>query len=474
MADEKELTLILRARNLAGREVDRLHRSLGKIGGVAKGAGKALLTIGKYAAIGFAGVAAGLALAAPKIFDMGASLEATRKKIKTVFGKEANRVQKWADKAAERMGLTSTKAQGLAANFADLLIPMKFTRTEAAKMSTKVIGLAGALSEWSGGQRSAEEVADILSKAMLGERDALKGLGISITEEDVQQRLHKNHADKLTGTLLAQAKAVATEQLIFEKSKDAQTAYAKGSGTLLARQAALKAKFDTLVETLVTKLTPVLVTVFEWVATKLVPAVGAFVGKVQAWFAENKPLIDQLTTFAGTVLKGVIDAIKHVVGVFQELIGNITSNQGIMDGLRTAADLIAKAFGGVVDAIGFVIDKLSKMIDWIVDAIDWLGKLFDAAHRSGVTAEQSAAYHVSGTIPGKAAGGWVGLHGPELVMAGERGPEYITPNHRLGQSSPQVIVLQIDGKTVAQTIVPAVSRSMFYELQRAAPTLQRA
>ena len=35
-------------------------------------------------------------------------------------------------------------------------------------------------------------------------------------------------------------------------------------------------------------------------------------------------------------------------------------------------------------------------------------------------------------FPGYAAGGWAGLHGPELAMLGERGPEYVVPNHLLG------------------------------------------
>jgi len=32
---------------------------------------------------------------------------------------------------------------------------------------------------------------------------------------------------------------------------------------------------------------------------------------------------------------------------------------------------------------------------------------------------------------GYASGGWAGLHGPELALVGERGPEYIIPNHQL-------------------------------------------
>ena len=68
----------------------------------------------------------------------------------------------------------------------------------------------------------------ILTKAYLGERDALTSLGIKISEADVQARLAANGQDELTGAALEQAKAVATQQLIFEKSTDAQKAWSDG------------------------------------------------------------------------------------------------------------------------------------------------------------------------------------------------------------------------------------------------------
>jgi hypothetical protein len=65
----------------------------------------------------------------------------------------------------------------------DLLKPMGFTADQAADMSTEMVGLAGALSAWSGGTIDAAGVADIMTKAMLGETDGLKALGISMGEK---------------------------------------------------------------------------------------------------------------------------------------------------------------------------------------------------------------------------------------------------------------------------------------------------
>ncbi len=59
-------------------------------------------------------------------------------------------------------------------------------------------------------------------------------------------------------------------------------------------------------------------------------------------------------------------------------------------------------------------------------------------------------------IPGHATGGWVGLHGPEMAVLGERGPEYVIPNNRLGGGSGghQTMTLNVAiGGRVAEQIV---------------------
>lgn len=243
---------------------DKASAVFSKVGKSAEGteskfskAGKGLATFGKIAAVGIAAGATAAVIGGKHFLTLGTSLEQMDMKAKTVFGGQIKTVDKWASKSASAMGLTATQATGLAANFGDLLIPMGFTRKEAAKMSTDTVGLSGALSQWSGGTISAAEASDVLAKAMLGERDGLKALGISISDADVKARLLKNGQDKLTGSALQQATATATQQLIMEKSTDAQAAYAKGGAPLLAMQAEMKALFGELQEVIAKKLIPV-------------------------------------------------------------------------------------------------------------------------------------------------------------------------------------------------------------------------
>lgn len=155
-----------------------------------------------------------------------AALEAQQRKTAIVFGEAIDIVQDAAAINAQALGVTETAYASLAAQIGDILIPMGFQREEAANVSAELVNLSGALSEWSNGQRSAEEVSRILAKALTGERESLKELGIVILDADVKARLLANGTDKLTGAALQQAKAQANLQLIMEKSRDAQTSFA--------------------------------------------------------------------------------------------------------------------------------------------------------------------------------------------------------------------------------------------------------
>lgn len=258
--------------------------ALGAFGDVERGAGGLSSKIDSFGRKVGTGIAT--AFATDKLLEFGSNmldlsgqLDAIGTKVNTVFEGSAGAIRKWADENNERFGVTDDKLAGLAANFGDLLKPMGFTADQAASMSKDVIGLAGALSAWTGGQKSAAEVSAVLAKAMLGERDGLKELGISISEADVQARLAAKGQDKLTGAALEQAKALATQELIFAKSTDAQKAWAAGGNKALEASNRLKAGWGELQEQIATKVVPILLTFADKVA------------QLTGWLSEHKEVV---------------------------------------------------------------------------------------------------------------------------------------------------------------------------------------
>ena len=225
-----------------------------------------------------AGVA-GLGAVAGQAFNLAAELDGLAKKSSTVFEGSLDEIETWAKGVNKQFGLSSNEVVGLATNMGDLLKPMGFNAEQAAAMSQETVGLAGALSEWSGGTLAASDVSDILTKAMLGETDGLKAVGIAISAAEIEQRAlalaQADGRDEIT----AMDKALATQELVFEKSTDAQTAYAEGGNKLLRAQNNLKATFKDLRDRVVTALIPAFMRLVE---------IG---GQVVAWAKENKDVL---------------------------------------------------------------------------------------------------------------------------------------------------------------------------------------
>lgn len=323
--------------------------------------------------------AGGFAIVGGKhFFNVGEELVSLDQKINTVFsGQSLNQVTGWADDVAARMGLTSTQAAGLAANAGDLLKPMGFTADQAASMSTEIIGLSGALSEWSGGQRSVEETAEILSKALLGERDSLKSLGISINQAEVDQRAMTIAVEAGRDAINEQDKALATQQLILEKSTDAQEAYAAGGNKLTAAQNRLKAAFGEIQERIARKLLPVFARLAD-IAVELIDVfdkdgLGGVISDVQLRIQRAWPAI---RTQLGVWARGFVAWLEDVGPPLFAALGQFLLNFGKWfrdDALPVIVEKLGEWGSAFVGWVAEVTPPLlAKLVDLLVDVGRWM------------------------------------------------------------------------------------------------------
>lgn len=255
-----------------------------------------LKRFGAAAVAGLAVAGAAIVVAGRAMTDMSRRIEDLDRKAKIVFEDQLDDVKRWAEANRRAFGMSAREVTGLAANMSDLLKPMGFTAKQAVAMSKKMLDLAGALSKWSGGTKTAAEVSDILTKALLGEREELKSLGISISAAEVQARLLAKGQKDLTGTALQQAEALATQELIWEKSTDAQKAWAEGGRAAAEAQGTLSSSIETLKEKLAVLLTPAI----QSATTMLGKFVDGGVGK----FDELAPRIQN---FVDTELANLVE-----------------------------------------------------------------------------------------------------------------------------------------------------------------------
>jgi hypothetical protein len=121
----------------------------------------------------------------------------------------------------DEYGLSTAASKELLGNTGDLLTGFGFSQQAALELSTEVNKLAVDLASFTNFSGGAKGASDALTKALLGERESVKSLGISILEEDVQKQVAINTTKGLTFATDRQAKAYATLQIAQAQSKNA-------------------------------------------------------------------------------------------------------------------------------------------------------------------------------------------------------------------------------------------------------------
>jgi len=153
----------------------------------------------------------------------------TFSKFDAVFADMGGAAEAAAQQFMDSFDLAEVTAKQMLSATGDLLTGMGATKDVALDMSLQVNTLAADLASFTNYSGGAEGASNALTKALLGERESVKALGIVIREEDVQNRLAAAGKDKLTGAAMLQAKAEATLQIAMEQSKNAIGDYARTS-----------------------------------------------------------------------------------------------------------------------------------------------------------------------------------------------------------------------------------------------------
>ena len=195
-----------------------LNTSDKKVGGL----GKSFTGLGSLIKGGFAVAAvAGIAKVSKELIAAASDAQETRNKFDVVFQDISEQAQDAADNLSENFGLSGQAAQSLLADTGDLLTGFGFTQESALDLSDQVNQLAVDLASFTNFSGGAEGASAALTKALLGERESVKSLGISILETDVKAKVLQITQEGMTFETERQAKAYATLLLAQEQSKNA-------------------------------------------------------------------------------------------------------------------------------------------------------------------------------------------------------------------------------------------------------------
>ena len=256
----------------------------------------------------------------------------TNNKFAVTFGQIRDEADLMAENLAESYGLARQESEALLSGTGDLLTGFGFAQNEALELSSEVQKLAVDLASFTNIEGGTERASAALTSALFGEREAVKSLGIIITETDIKQRLAAKGMDKLTGQALLQAKANETLKIAYEQSKNAIGDFARSSTSYANQQRILNARLkDTAAE----------------VGGILLPALQ----DLQSAFIEGgegaNVLIDALKFVAQTaalVVKAVAGIVRGLNAMFETAKG-IAELNGELETTKETEEALLAVFG---------------------------------------------------------------------------------------------------------------------------------
>lgn len=273
-----------------------LDKSLNKSEKNVKGLGKESSSLGTL--LKGAAVAGAVVFAAKKVAEFGLSAinaasdaEETRNKFNVVFKDISEEAEAAATNLSDNFGLSNQAAEDLLSGTGDLLTGFGFTGEAALDLSTQVNELAVDLASFTNFSGGAEGASDALTKALLGERESVKALGISILDADVKAKVLELTQQGLTFETERQAKAYATLQIAQEQSTNAIGDYARSSESFANKQREARAAVDDLKAAIGERLLPA--------ATDSISIFGDLTAKV-AEFIEERNRLKEVEQAAAT------------------------------------------------------------------------------------------------------------------------------------------------------------------------------
>ena len=358
MTDEAKLKILIEAHNKSKQAFDEVNAHVDKAEQKFSSLSDRLDRIGsKMKDVGGKMTAT---LTLPIVAAAGISIKAfsdlqeTINKVDVSFGSQSATVKEWAKTSIKSMGLAQQSALDATALFGDMGTGMGQTQTEASKMSMGLTQLGADMSSFK--NVSFERAQTALAGIYTGETEALKGLGIVMTQTNLEEFARAKGINKSMSEM-SQAELVQLRYAyVMDKTKNAQGDFARTSDGLANSTRMTKERMKELSAQLGEKLAPI------W--NKLLE-VG---NKVLDWF--NKLTDGQQKVIL--IIAGVVAAagpLLIILGSIATAVAAISSTMliviAVFAAIGLAIFLVIQHFGGLqqtIDAVKLAFDKIWGII----------------------------------------------------------------------------------------------------------------
>jgi len=350
-----------------------LKKSLTEADRSASGLGSTFKRIGPMIAGALA--AAGIGAFAKEVIKAASDAEETAQKFGVVFSSIQKQAGDVARNLAKNYGLSSTASKQLLSDTGDLLTGFGFSQQAALDMSEQVNTLAVDLASFTNYAGGAEGASAALTKGLLGEREALKSLGIAIMDADLKEFIESQGKSYETAT--RQEKAQATLTLAYKQSKNALGDFARSSDSFANQQRVLNAILEDTKVNIGSQVLPVL----RMFQRDLIDAAGEVgeIGKGLGSFVAYTLLAFRIATLQ--VKAWIREADADVARLVFETVRKMAELANAL-GLESVSKEIAKSAMGIYATWAVANDeatKLNKKLNESLTAWKNVGKEQEAA-----------------------------------------------------------------------------------------------
>lgn len=409
---------VKQGREELGRFTKTFKMTLTGLGQNIKQLGDSAAAAGRTLGVVATAMLAPLGVAISRAADFQESLS----KFRIVFRQFSDDALAWSEDFAERVGRSRREVIAFMASTQDLFVPLGFTRERAAELSKQVVTLAVDVASLN--NELDADVVNMFQSALVGNHEAVRRLGVSITEYTLKQELLNMGIEGGVQQATQQQKVMARLNLIIKATPDAIGDAERTAGSYTGQSKRLRAEQDNLAVTVGDVLLPEvtkLVTMFAkqikalrvWIkenpeAVKQYTETALWIGKIALALAALAVFIKTTTMFivlgAGikTVIVGLAKlllflgpvgwialgfiALTAVIVTFRKEIAE--AFRGIGERLKTLRDRIAETFRGIRDRIAetfrSIRERLRTLRDRIAEAFGVSKKLVPVLGTAGI------------------------------------------------------------------------------------------
>lgn len=281
----------------------------------------------------------GVVAAQKKLVDLASSAEETANKFNVVFNglSDASQI---AQDLSSNYGLAERESKELLASTADLVQGFGIGKEESLALSKNVQELAVDLASFSNFAGGAKGASQALTSALLGEREAVKALGIAITETGLkefaeEQGLVFEELDK-------GEKAILTYELAVRQSQNAIGDFARSQDSFANQSRILSSQLDDLGVILGEQLLPA----FTDTVTTVNDILGPVKSVADAFFSFTDAIdgaLDRLGPFREAVelvANPVVGLNKLYIGLAKTVGGFFQSEEDVTEELEQQGSLL--------------------------------------------------------------------------------------------------------------------------------------